>query len=93
MNQRTTRSRYVEIGFGRKGGFLATVVEVLSGIAAIVLALLFAALFLGLLVVIAIGVAVRAWLLGNRGRRAQPDVIEGQYTVIDPGDSRHRHRP
>ena len=90
MNQRTTRSRFVETGFGRGGGFLTGVVAVLSGIAAIGLAILFSALFLGLLVAVGIGIAVRAWLLGS-GRRARPDVIEGEYTVVD--DSKSRHRP
>ena len=38
------------MGFGRRGGFWAGVVAVLSGIVVIVLAMLFSALFLGLFV-------------------------------------------
>jgi hypothetical protein len=90
MNQRTTRTRYVEMGFGRRGGFWAGVVAVLSGIVVIALAVLFSALFLGLFVAIAVGVMVRAWLLGRSGRKSQPKVIEAEYTVVDPGDSQGR---
>jgi hypothetical protein len=94
MNQRTTRSRHVEMGFGRRGGFWAGVLAVLSAAVVIVLALLFSALFLGLFVAIGIGVMIRAWLLGRSVRRAQPDVIEAEYTVIEAEDSpRRRSRP
>jgi Flp pilus assembly protein TadB len=90
MHQRTTRSRYIEMGFGRRGGFWAGVVAVLSGIVVIVLAVLFSALFLGLFVAIAIGVMVRSWLLGRGSRRSQPEVIEAEYRVIDQGDPQRR---
>jgi hypothetical protein len=86
MNQRTTHSRYVEMGFGRRGGLWAGVVAGLSGIVVIVLAVLFSALFLGLFVAIAVGVMVRAWLVG-RGKPSQPKVIEAEYTVVDPDDA------
>jgi hypothetical protein len=89
MNQRTTQSRYIETGFGRRGGFWAGIVAVLSGIAVIVLAVLFSALFLGLFVAIAAGMMARAWLVG-RGKPGQPKVIEAEYTVVDPGDSQGR---
>jgi hypothetical protein len=89
MNQRTTRGRYIEMGFGRHGGFWPSIVAVLSGIVVIALAVLFSALFLGLFVAIAAGLMVRAWLFG-RGKPAQPKVIEAEYTVIDPGDSQGR---
>jgi Flp pilus assembly protein TadB len=89
MNQRTTHTRYVEMGLGRRGGFWAGLVAVLSGIVVIVLAVLFSALFLGLFVAIAAGLMVRAWLFG-RGKPAQPKVIDAEYTVIDPGDSQGR---
>ena len=89
MNQRTTHSRYVEMGFGRRGGFWAGVVAALSGIVVIVLAVLFSALFLGLLVAIAIGVAVRAWLSGRRVERpGRHQVIDAEYTVIETDDPR-----
>ena len=58
----------------------------------IVLAVLFSALFLGLFVAIALGLAVRGWLLG-RGKPARPDVIEAEYTVIDQRDSPGRRGP
>jgi hypothetical protein len=91
MNQRTTRGRYIEMGFGRRGGFWAGIVAVLSGIVVIVLAMLFSALFLGLFVAIAVGVMVRAWLVGRgNGQRSRPPVIEAEYTVVDPGDSQGR---
>jgi hypothetical protein len=93
MNQRTTRSRYVEMGFGRRGGFWAGLAAVLSAAAVIVLALLFSALFLGLFVAIGIGLAIRTWLLGRSVRRAPPDVIEAEYTVIEAEDSPGRGRP
>jgi hypothetical protein len=89
MNQRTTRSRYVEMGFGRRGGLWAGIVAVLSGIVVIVLAVLFSALFLGLFVAIGVAVMVRAWLLG-RSKPSQPEVIEAEYTVVDQRDSRGR---
>lgn len=92
MSQRTTRSRYVEMGFGRRGGFWAGVVAVLSGIVVIVLAMLFSALFLGLFVAIAVGLMVRGWLLG-RGKPAQPKVIEAEYTIVDHSNSQRRPRP
>jgi hypothetical protein len=93
MNQRTTRSRYVEMGFGRRGGLWAGVVAVLSGIVVIVLAVLFSALFLGLFVAIAAVVVVRGWLLG-RGKPSRPDVIDAEYTVIESDESpRRRSRP
>jgi hypothetical protein len=93
MNQRTTRSRYVEMGFGRRGGLWAGIVAVLSGIVVIVLAVLFSALFLGLFVAIGVAVMVRAWLLG-RSKPSQPEVIEAEYTVIDQDDpQRRRSRP
>jgi Flp pilus assembly protein TadB len=90
MNQRTTRGRYIEMGFGRRGGFWAGIVAVLSGIVVIVLAVLFSALFLGLFVAIAVGVMARAWFLGRSSRKSQPKVIEAEYTVVDPGDSQGR---
>ena len=93
MNQRTTRNRYAEMGFGRRGGLWAGIVAVLSGILVIVLAVLFSALFLGLFVAVAVGVTVRAWLLGRASRRSQPEVIDAEYTVIELGDSQRRHRP
>lgn len=93
MDQRTTRHRYVEMGFGRRGGLWAGIVAVLSGIVVIVLAVLFSALFLGLFIALALGVAVRAWLLGRTGRRSQPEVIDAEYTVIESSDSQRRHRP
>ena len=86
MNQHTMRSRHIEMGFGRRGGLSAGIVAVLSGIAVIVLAVLFSALFLGLFVAIALSLVVRGWLLG-RGKRARPDVIEAEYTVIDQRDA------
>jgi hypothetical protein len=89
MNQRTTRSRYLEMGFGRRGGFWAGVVAVLSGIVVIVLAVLFSALFLGLFVAIAVAVMVRAWLLG-RSKPSQPEVIEAEYTVVDQDETQER---
>jgi hypothetical protein len=89
MNQRTMRSRYVEMGFGRRGGFWAGVVAVLSGIVVIVLAVLFSALFLGLFVALAVGVMVRGWLLG-RSKPSQPEVIEPEYTVVDQHDPHGR---
>jgi hypothetical protein len=93
MNQRTMRSRYIEMGFGRRGGLWAGIVAVLSGIVVIVLAVLFSALFLGLFVAIAVGVTVRSWLLG-RSRPSQPEVIEAEYTVVDPDDPQgRRSRP
>jgi hypothetical protein len=93
MNQRTTRNRYVEMGFGRRGGFWAGVVAVLSAIVVIVLAVLFSALFLGLFVAIGVGVMVRSWLLGRSARRSQPDVIEAEYTVVEQRDPRRGSRP
>jgi hypothetical protein len=94
MNQRTTRSRYIEMGFGRRGGFWAGLVAVLSGIVVIVLALLFSALFLGLFIAIALGLVVRGWLLGRRSMPARPDVIDAEYTVIESDDSpRRRGQP
>jgi Flp pilus assembly protein TadB len=90
MNQRTTRGRYIEMGFGRRGGFWAGIVAVLSGIVVIVLAVLFSALFLGLFVAIAVGVMARAWFLGRSSRKSQPKVIEAEYTVVDPGGSQGR---
>jgi hypothetical protein len=90
MNERTTRSRYIEMGFGRRGGFWAGVVAVLSSIVVLVLAVLFSALFLGLFVAIAVGVAVRAWLIGRNSRRSQPEVIDAEYTVVDTDDSSGR---
>jgi hypothetical protein len=92
MNQRTTRSRYLEMGFGRGGGLWAGIVAVLSGIVVIVLAVLFSALFLGLFVAIAVGVIVRSWLLG-RSRPSRPDVIEAEYTVVDQRDPQQRRGP
>jgi hypothetical protein len=89
MNYRTTQTRYLEMGFGRRGGFWPGIVAVLSGIVVIALAVLFSALFLGLFVAIAAGLMVRAWLFG-RGKPAQPKVIEAEYTVVDPGDSQGR---
>ena len=86
MNQRTTQSRYIEMGFGRRGGLWAGIVAVLSGIVVIVLAVLFSALFLGLFVAIGVAVMVRAWLLG-RSKPSRPEVIEAEYTVIDQRDS------
>jgi hypothetical protein len=88
MNQRTTRSRHVEMGFGRRGGFWAGVLAVLSAAVVIVLALLFSALFLGLFVAVGIGAMIRAWLLGRSLRRPQPDVIEAEYTVIEESPGR-----
>jgi hypothetical protein len=94
MNQRTTRNRYVEMGFGRRGGLWAGIVAVLSGIVVIVLAVLFSALFLGLFLAIGVAVMVRAWLLGRSSRKAQPEVIEAEYTVIDSdGSPGQRGRP
>ncbi|MGH6921073.1 MAG: hypothetical protein ACREJ0_25620 [Geminicoccaceae bacterium] len=87
MNQRTTRSRYVEMGFGRRGGLWAGIVAVLSGIVVIVLAVLFSALFLGLFVAIAVGVTVRAWLVGRGSRPSRPEVIDAEYTVIESDES------
>ena len=87
MNQRTTRSRHIEMGFGRRGGFWAGLVAVLTAAVVIVLALLFSALFLGLFVAVGIGLMIRGWLLGRGGGRAQPDVIEAEYTVIEAEDS------
>jgi hypothetical protein len=91
MNQRTRRSRYVEMGFGRRGGLWGGIVAVLSGIVVIVLAVLFSALFLGLFVAMGVAVMVRAWLLG-RSKPSQPEVIEAEYTVIDSDDSKGRRR-
>ena len=90
MDQRTTRSRYIEMGFGRRGGLWAGIVAVLSAIVVIVLAVLFSALFLGLFVAIAVGVMVRSWVLGRSSRRPQPDVIEAEYTVVDQRDPQQR---
>jgi hypothetical protein len=92
MNQRHTRTRYVQTGFGRSGGLWAGVVVVLSSIVVIVLAVLFSALFLGLFVAITVGVMVRAWLVG-RSKPAQPPVIEAEYTVVEPGHSPRRREP
>jgi hypothetical protein len=89
MNYRTTQTRYLEMGFGRSGGFWPGIVAVLSGIIVIVLAVLFSALFLGLFVAIAAGLMVRAWLFG-RGKPAQPKVIDAEYTVVDSGESQAR---
>jgi hypothetical protein len=86
MNYRTTHTRYLEMGFGRRGGFWPGIVAVLSGIVVIALAVLFSALFLGLFVAIAVGVMVRAWLVG-RSKPSRPEVIEAEYTVVDPGES------
>lgn len=94
MNQRTTRNRYVEMGFGRRGGLWAGIVAVLSGIVVIVLAVLFSALFLGLFVAIGVAVMVRGWLLGRSSRRSEPEVIEAEYTVVDQDDPQgRRSRP
>jgi hypothetical protein len=90
MNQRTMHSRYVEMGFGRRGGLWAGIVAVLSAIVVIVLAVLFSALFLGLFVAIALGVMVRSWLLGRSSRPSRPDVIEAEYTVVDQRDPQRR---
>jgi len=89
MNQRTTRSRYLEMGFGRRGGFWAGIVAVLSGIVVIVLAVLFSALFLGLFVAVAVAVVVRGWLLG-RAKPSRPEVIEAEYTVVDQDETQER---
>jgi hypothetical protein len=89
MNQRYFQSRHVQMGFGRRGGLWAGVVAILSSVVVIVLAVLFSALFLGLFIAIAVGVMVRAWLVGRgNDQRSQPKVIEAEYTVVDPGDSR-----
>jgi hypothetical protein len=90
MNQRTMHSRYVEMGFGRRGGLWAGIVAVLSAIVVIALAVLFSALFLGLFVAIGVGVMVRSWLLGRSAKRPQPDVIEAEYTVVDQRDPQQR---
>ena len=90
MNQRTTRSRYVEMGFGRRGGFWAGLVAVLTAAVVIVLALLFSALFLGLFVAVGIGLMIRGWLLGRSARQPPPKVIEAEYTVIETQDAPRR---
>jgi drug/metabolite transporter (DMT)-like permease len=92
MNQRTTQGRYIEMGFGRRGGLWAGIAAVLSGVVVIVLAILFSALFLGLFVAIAAAVMVRSWLLGRNNKR--PEVIDAEYTVVDQRDpSQRRDRP
>jgi hypothetical protein len=93
MQQRTTRNRYVEMGFGRRGGLWAGIVAVLSGIGVIVLAVLFSALFLGLFVAVALAVVVRSWLLGRSARPSRPEVIDAEYTVIDQGEPHSQRRP
>jgi hypothetical protein len=90
MNQRSMYIRRVE-SFGSGGGLWTGVIAVLSGIGVIVLAILFSALFLGLLIAIAAGVAVRGWLLGhNRSQPSGPEVIDADYTVIDSGETPER---
>jgi hypothetical protein len=90
MNQRSTYSRHLEMGFGRRGGLWAGIVAVLSAIVVIVLAVLFSALFLGLFVAIGVGVMLRSWLLGRSASRPRPDVIEAEYTVVDQRDPQQR---
>jgi hypothetical protein len=80
-------SRRIGRIMNQRGGLWAGIVAVLSGIVVIVLAVLFSALFLGLFLAIGVAVMVRAWLLGRSSRRAQPEVIEAEYTVIDSDDS------
>lgn len=91
MTQRGAHSLHFE-SFGRGGGILTAVAAVLSGIAVIVLAILFSALLLGLLVVVAVGALVRSWLLGRRAdsQPSRPRVIDAQYTVIDSGERPRR---
>jgi hypothetical protein len=94
MTQHDARSRNFQMSFGRFGGFGAGVLAVLSGIVVIALAVLFSALFLGLLVAIAIGVAVRAWLSGRKVERpGGQKVIDAEYTVVEtraPPDPRSK---
>ncbi|MGH3677847.1 MAG: hypothetical protein ACRDU5_19360 [Mycobacterium sp.] len=88
MSERDSRTRPVEMRFGRIGGLWAGALAVLAGIVVIVLAILLSALLLGLFAAIAVGVLVRAWLSGRSRERTGPQVIDAEYTVIETHDAR-----
>lgn len=64
---------------------------VLAGAAIVVLALLALGLVVGIgvVAVAAVALAIRGWRLRHMRRRANPSVIEGEYTVV-PSHARER---